>query len=221
MVSSILYGKCRSREHQTSHTWFRIYTRYKILNTKYSARSAGFTLVEMIVAVALFAVVMLVSVGALLSLTAANRKAQALQSVINNLNVALDGMVRSIRMGSDYHCGGGTYALPQDCAVGGTALAFEAFGGNTDDPADQRIYSYDSGAKRIYKSEDGGAHAFAITAPEVSIESMKFYVVGTARGDTTQPKVVMTVRGIAGATSIKTQTAFNIQATAVQRLLDL
>ena len=129
MVSSILYGKCRSREHQTSHTWFRIYTRYKILNTKYSARSAGFTLVEMIVAVALFAVVMLVSVGALLSLTAANRKAQALQSVINNLNVALDGMVRSIRMGSDYHCGGGTYALPQDCAVGGTALAFEAFGG--------------------------------------------------------------------------------------------
>ena len=43
--------------------------------------NSGFTLVEMIVAVALFAVVMLISVAALLSLVDANRKAQALQSV--------------------------------------------------------------------------------------------------------------------------------------------
>ena len=64
------------------------------------AADSGFTLVEMIVAVALFAVVMLISVAALLALVDANRKAQALQSVMNNLNIALDGMVRSVRMGS-------------------------------------------------------------------------------------------------------------------------
>src|SRR3989344_8697452 len=52
----------------------------------------GFTLVEMIVAIALFSIVMVVSVGALLALVTANRKAQALQSVMNNLNIALDGM---------------------------------------------------------------------------------------------------------------------------------
>src|SRR3990167_630199 len=101
--------------------------------TNYELRTnAGFTLVEMIVAVALFAIVMLVSVGALLSLTAANRKAQALQSVMNNLNVALDGMVRSIRMGSNYHCGLGTFSEARDCSDsnGGAALAFEPFGGN-------------------------------------------------------------------------------------------
>ena len=59
----------------------------------------GFSLVEMIVAVTLFAVVMLVSVGALLSLVNATRKARALESVMNNLNVTLDSMVRSLRMG--------------------------------------------------------------------------------------------------------------------------
>ena len=56
----------------------------------------------MIVSVALFAIVMLVCVSTLLALTAANRKVHALQSVMDNLNVTLDGMVRDIRMGSVY-----------------------------------------------------------------------------------------------------------------------
>src|SRR5438552_13144631 len=90
-----------------------------------TAHTRGFTLVEMIVAVALFAVVMLVSVGALLSLVGASRKAQALQSVMNNLNISLDGMVRSIRMGSEYDgsqsCSGNTTSAPKDC-TGGTPI---------------------------------------------------------------------------------------------------
>lgn len=183
--------------------------------------SRGFTLVEMIVSVGLFAVVMLVSIGALLALSGANRKAQALQSVMNNLNVAIDGMVRAIRMGSEYHCGIGDFTVPQSCQNGDTVFAFEAFGGDTSNPSDQWIYSYDPATHRIYKSQDGGANTFAITAPEVSIDSMKFYVVGTTRGDTTQPKVVLTVEGTAGAANVKTRTTFNIQATAVQRVLDL
>ena len=85
----------------------------------------------MIVAVGLFSLVMLVSVGALLSLTGANRKAQALQSVMNNLNIALDGMVRSIRMGSDYHCGAGVFIGTgnlDDCSSnGGTRFVFKPF----------------------------------------------------------------------------------------------
>src|SRR3989338_5238251 len=80
------------------------YKKSKIRNTKYEIRntSRGFTLVEMIVAIGLFSVVMVVCVGALLSLVNANRKAQALQSVMNNLNIALDGMARSVRMGNTY-----------------------------------------------------------------------------------------------------------------------
>jgi len=81
----------------------RFDTKYHIPNTKY--RSHGFTLIEMIVAVGLFSIVMLVSISALLSLVDANRKAQALQSVMNNLNIAVDGMVREIREGSNYRCG--------------------------------------------------------------------------------------------------------------------
>jgi prepilin-type N-terminal cleavage/methylation domain-containing protein len=173
-------------------------------------KERGFTLVEMIVAVALFAVVMLVSVGALLALVGANRKAQALQSVMNNLNIALDGMVRSVRMGTDYRCNGGG-----DCANGGDVLSFVPFGGG-----DRWVYFAEDG--RLYKSTTGSTvDGFPMTAPNIEIDSLEFYVVGTTRGDDVQPKVVAVVKGTAGGSQVKTTTTFSIQATAVQRILDI
>lgn len=205
------------------------HTPYAIHDTGRARRGErGFTLVEMIVAVALFAIVMMVCVGALLSLVNANRKAQALQSVINNVNIALDGIVRNTRMGSNYHgaggdasCGASDYTTPHDCPNGGTIFAFEPYG-NT--PSDRPwIYTFaqdENGVGRIYRSENGGT-PIAITAPEVSIQTMQFYVVGSTSGDTTQPKVVIVVEGTAGALGSTAHTTFHIQATAVQRLLDL
>lgn len=192
--------------------------------TLVASGSPGFTLVEMIVAIALFAVVMLIAVGALLSLTGANRKAQALQSVMNNLNIALDGMVRNIRMGTNYQCGGGD--AQGNCSGGGTFFTFKP---NPDvSNASAWIYRFDSvgtycGAHRICRSQDGTTYT-AITAPEVSIDSGSvFYVVGAQAGDPSfiQPKVIIVVKGTAGALSLKTKTTFHIQASAVQRELDL
>ena len=190
--------------------------------------ASGFTLIEMIVSVALFAIVMLVCVGALLALVNANRKAQALQSVMNNLNITIDGMVRSAREGSTFHgaggdgaCGGTDYNTPHDCTNGGTTLAFEPYGNTTSDPPWIYSFAQDSnGVGRIYKSESGHA-PIPITAPEVSIDDMHFYVVGTTHGDSTQPKIVIVIKGSAGATGSSARTTFHIQATAVQRVLDL
>ena len=184
---------------------------------------------ELIVSIGLFAIVMLISVGALLALTGANRKAQALQSVMNNLNVALDGMVRSIRMGSDYHCGATGITTPQDCQLAGdTTFAFKPFCDQGCDASIRWVYSYNPADKRIYKSEQSGANPVPLTSPEVTINSMRFYVQGTTPGCDSaspctpkQPKVVITMQGTAGDANARTQTTFSIQATAVQRLLDL
>lgn len=196
------------------------------LSAKYRSREQerGFTLIEMIVAVALFSVVMLVSTSALLSLVVANRKAQALQSVMDNLNIALDSMVRAIRMGADFDgsvdCSGNNTPYPRDCTGGTTTFNFRAFGG------DAWVYFYDPQTKRIYRSETGNiAEGSPITAPTVTIDNLEFYVVGTAHGlddlESAQPKVVIVVKGTAGASSQKTRTTFSIQATAVQRVLDI
>jgi prepilin-type N-terminal cleavage/methylation domain-containing protein len=192
---------------------------------------AGFTLVEMIVAIALFAVVMLVAVGALLSLTGANRKAQALQSVMNNLNIALDGMVRNLRMGTSYHCGAGTFVgdgTSDDCSAGSTLFSFKPFcDPSSCNPASESTWVYQfvapqgSATGYIARSEDGGNTWVHLTAPEVSINSMTFYVVGSKPGDTTQPKVLVVLKGEAGIGSAKTDTTFHVEATAVQRQLDL
>ncbi len=200
------------------------------------SRNQGFTLVEMLVAVSLFAVVMTVSVGALLALVDANRKAQAMQSVMNNLNVALDGMVRAIRMGSDYHCGTAgesnksTLGTPNDCASGGALIALEPFGGTTSND-DQLVYWFYDG--QLYRSTDSKDTALSLTAPEVRIDNFSVFVTGanatlSGGGDTNQPKVVLVVQGTAGVqtggvlgTKQKIETNFNIQAVASQRVLDI
>lgn len=83
------------------------------------------------------------------------------------------------------------------------------------------VYAFDTVNHRILKSETGGPPYLEITASEVSIDEMLFYVVGTNRGDTIQPKVVIVVKGSAGALGSSARTTFHIQATAVQRVLDL
>ena len=66
--------------------------------------TAGFTLIEMIVSLALFATVSTVAVGSLLVLIDNNRELRGEQSLITNVSFALDMMARDIRTGFDYVC---------------------------------------------------------------------------------------------------------------------
>ncbi|MAF59282.1 hypothetical protein CL631_00315 [bacterium] len=189
----------------------------------YKKDKRGFTLVEMLISTALFAVVMLVSVGSLLSLVDANRRAQSLKSVINNLNFALENMSRNIRVGRTYHCHNsvnppGNLDEPKDCQNGGILFAFEAHDGDTGTASDQIIYRIKD--NKMEKSANGGSTFTGITAEEVNITDMQFYVDGTASNDEEQPLVVITISGTAGVTAAQ-QTSFDIQTTVSQRLLDI
>lgn len=66
--------------------------------------SKGFTLIEMIVAIAIFMVVAVVAVGSLVRIVALNRQAQTLQSSVNNVSFALDSLAREVRQGSKISC---------------------------------------------------------------------------------------------------------------------
>jgi prepilin-type N-terminal cleavage/methylation domain-containing protein len=200
--------------------------------------SRGFTLVEMVVAVALFAIVMLVCVGALLALVGANKKVHALQSVMDNLNVTLDGMVRDVRMGSAYdgsvtcpaasNIGGG----PRDCTgsggsgAGSTQFSYQPYcSGGVCPP--RTIYRLNGSTNRIERSKDGGTNFYPVTSSSIVISNLQFYVVGTNRGcavnpcDNVQPKVVMDILGSASLIKASAKSTFHIQVTAVQRVLDI
>ncbi len=81
---------------------------WKIFGRKRSAMkfcaSQGFTLIEMIVSLAIFSVVAVVALGALMKIVSANKKAQSLQSAMTNINYALESMSREMRVGSDFSC---------------------------------------------------------------------------------------------------------------------
>ncbi len=186
----------------------------------------------MMVAVSIFAIVMMIGVGALLSLIETNKRAQAINSVMNNVNAAVENMTRSIRVGFTYHCevssspqSPATLATPQDCASGGGKLfAFESSDGDVTNPNDQVVYRLNG--SQIERSLAAGANGtwIAITAPEVTITDFQFYVTGSSPltgvpADYTQPRVLMILRGV--ATVPKGQTDFTVQSTVTQRLLDI
>ncbi|MFA7315154.1 MAG: type II secretion system protein, partial [Candidatus Magasanikbacteria bacterium] len=81
------------------------YLNLKNNSSKTSKTNTGFTLVEMMVAIAVFSIVMVAAMSALLNVIDANNKARAIKTAINNVNFALEGISRDMRMGTDYKCG--------------------------------------------------------------------------------------------------------------------
>jgi len=202
-------------------------------------KNAGFTLVEIIVATGLFAAVMLIAVGSLMSIIDANRKAQSQQIVMNNLSAALESVTRTIRVGASYHCGAsGTLTSPQDCAGGESYFAFkprEAIEGSVLSTT-RYVYRHNTDASGgfIEMSRDGGSSWSRLTAPEIDVQGFRFYVAGACPKDGSiictsdnvaasrlaQPRALITIYGSAQI-SAKTRTNFHVQTSVTQRLFDI
>lgn len=173
----------------------------------------GFSLIELMVAVSIFTVVMTVSVGTLLSLADANRKAQTLASVTNNLNFALDSMTRAIRTGYTYHCTDTPNSLPSgvsDCVNGASGFVFT-------DSSGQRV-GYRLSDSRIERNIDSGGWV-PLTASEIEITDMRFYMNGSTPADTVQPMVTISIQGETDIVA-KAESSFDIQTSVTQRFLD-
>ncbi len=194
-------------------------------------KNSAFTLVELLVALALFSVVALISIGALLSVVDANARAQASQSVMNNLNIAIDGMMRSVRMGQNFRCGSTLPGSPQDCANPEESISF------LDKDKNWRAYFLQNGRifRRACESGSSNCSVLPITAPSIEVTRFDIYVAGAQRTliddrDTLQPTAVFIIEGLAGSENLastlfskkkKNQIKFRLQTVATQRLLDI
>lgn len=190
------------------------------MNRAHHTRIKAFTLIEVLVSVSIFSLVMLVATGAVFSIVQANKKTHSLKSVMTNLNFALESMTRDIRLGSHFTCNSGG-----DCVSGGNEFQFRAGRDvNWDgvaDSNDQVVYRTNNGA--ILRQVLGGNSNAAenpITAGEIFVTSLKFYVVGSQPGpsDNRQPKVLISIQGYAGIGTTKSD--FNIETMVSQRAID-
>ncbi len=181
---------------------------------------SGFTLIEILVSVAIFSIIMTISLGALLSMSEANRKVQVLSSTINNLSFALDSMSRSIRTGDGYPASGSWNSTFLFTAFDGSAVTYclsdsSGIGCGTST-------SCTSGSCRILRSINTGSGDIFVplTVPEIQVTKFGFFVQGTVPSDKVQPKVSILISGVVPVTSTR-NSVFNLQTSITQRMYDL
>ena len=178
---------------------------------------------------------MLIIVGGLISLNNESRKSRSIRLVTDNLAAAIDSMSRNMRMGAYYHCGCGTNGVgggpvtagdsnypdgARDCPMtdnlgggGDQCFSFESQFGDPSASLDQYVYRLFN--HRIQRSKDGGSTFIDLTAPEISVNDMHFYALGSTP-DAHQPLVTLVIRGTASVTP-KVSTDFNVQTTLGSR----
>lgn len=174
----------------------------------------------MMVSVALFSVVMLVGMSALFTLIAENRRAQALNSVITDLNFSLESMARTIRTGYEYGC---NFSTGQDCPSGSSRFQHV---GLVDDREHTIQYRFrESGGRgfierRLTDRATGASQGWIeITSRNVDIENFNFFVFGASRGDQFQPRIMISLAGVAESGAERAE--FAVQTTVTQRIIDL
>ena len=199
----------------------------------------GFTLIEMLVSLALFTIIATTSVGTLLVIIGGNAQSVAEQSAMNNLSFALDSMTREIRTGTEYYCGtvsqvsGASVvtsnSITQNCATGADGISFREAGTSiTGGTGQKRIAYYFDATEGTIMRKVGNQDAVRMIGEDVRINNARFFVTGSTRmtvgavsnaSDIRQPSVTISLD--ATANSADTFRDFVVQTTVTQRTLDI
>ena len=153
------------------------------------SKKSGFTLIEMMVSVAIFTVVaVVVSVG-FVNLSLLNKKAQVNRALIDNVNLAMDVMTFKIKEGTSY-----------------------SFTSN-----DQLTVTTLEGDEVTFKVIDGQItmNTVPITSQEVDITTLEFRSLKAIKLNTTREKISIRVRGTIEYR--QTQSEFVLQTDVSQR----
>lgn len=191
--------------------------KFRLINKmKFKFKNKGFTLTEMMVAVALFAVVVFVSLGALVSIFDANRRAQSSKTVVDNLNLALEDMTRTVRFGDHYYCGANDREdRANECELNPQDALSVTFEG------DRVIYRLCEGEIRRGDDEEDCNDMQAITSSDTVIDHLDFYVFNSEDSSPNrQPYVLAVIKGHVG-NKATLQSSFSIQTIMSQRKLDI
>lgn len=199
-------------------------------------RSRGFTLVEVMIAMAIFTILVTIGITAILGSMSQHKINQNTRSVMDSLNYVMEDMARNIRLSSNIRCFGSSetppsvlssdLVEPQNCTPGEEThtIIFNDLRG------EQLLYTITAplggSTSKIKKQQVADTTPQDITPPEVVIDfaNSGFMVrgacpsTGTVCADTAQPTVVIRLAGKVLYQNIDTK--FDIQTTVTPRALD-
>lgn len=173
---------------------------------KNNENDRGFSLIEILVSVAIFSVVVITGTLSIMTIIDSNQKSQSLNSVMSNLNIALESMSREVRLGTDYGC-------PDTCASADQETTEISFIPDRPLSDTHRVnYRFNSTTGLLERFDSVNDTAFTpVTADEVVISDMKFVVHSSG-----QPSITLTLKGKA-ETRAKTSSTFYLQTLMSQR----
>ena len=199
-----------------------------MIRIKKQKNNKGFTLVETLVCVALFSVVMVAGIGALLNANRLSNKAKNMRSILDNLSFAMDDISKNIRTGYSYYCipsiGGAPLYTP---SAGVPGSGQSCFGISFINSYDGSKWAYRLTAQgSMQRSTDGGATWVTLTPTEAVINSSSippFVILGAESpaedGDMQQPFVNIRLVGTIPYQNINT--SFSLQTSVSQMGIDI
>ena len=180
-------------------------------------KNSGFTLVEMMVAIAVFSVVMVTAMSALLNIIDANNKARAIKVAVDNVSFALEGISKDMRMGTEYKCLDDSGVITPCSSTGNSGIQYQKSDAGGNVIIVRYLFVASSGLVKGKIQKEINSDGFHdITSSEVNILKMKFYVLN-ANDNTKQPRMIMTLTGEAGVKD-KIKTDFDLQTSVSQRV---
>jgi prepilin-type N-terminal cleavage/methylation domain-containing protein len=181
----------------------------------------GFTLVELMVALALFGLVIVMAISALLNLSKNNQFAQSSRKALDNVDFVLDDIVREARFGQTYHCDITKTSVDEarDCPTPTNSFSLTRL--NTNEIvkyATSTVGGRSVITKQVISSSGVPGTVQTITSDNIDIPLLKFLVTGSSAGDTKQARVSIALRAV--TKDGKASTTVNLQTTVVQRATD-
>lgn len=195
-------------------------------NKKINQQNSGFTLIEILVSLAILSIVMVIAIGLLVTVNSGVRQTRSQRRVMDNLNFAMEHMSRAIIFSKNVTCGGPGSNLSCPYGTAGTQIInFEGdYNGVNTIISYQRMINTTPGPNFGFgyiSRSVGGGNSVMLTDERIDIQELTFYVYHAEPfgSDPQQPKVVVVVRGVSYGS--KTPENFFLQTTLSPRDLKL
>lgn len=166
----------------------------RVANPKHRRKGAGFTMIELLVGIAVFALAITIALGLLMAGLRSQRKSIAIQNVSDNARYLIGFMAKEIRMS------------------GFNAVDGEITQLNIAHPVNGSVTYRFTGTQILRNNQP-------INSDEVQIDG-RFFIDGKAAGDNQQPKVTIVMKVKTTGTKTEEQAEIKLQTTLSQRELD-
>lgn len=174
-------------------------------------RQHGYTLIELLVAIGVFAIVVTLMTGTFMLSLRGQKKGVTTQNVADNVRYAMEIMAKEMRMGTSFVADTNSGSCATMCRI--------QFSSNMPNrnPA-QRLEFYLANGKIMFDDEVGtGPAADSITSPNVTVSTLSFDVSGVP--PTSQPRITIVLEAASAENAGGVGSSITVQTTVSQRSL--